>query len=63
MNSEPLSESMPRIGEGELGDDVFDGLEDPDSGLVLDRAVYGPTGENVSNGEGKAELAAQLPPS
>src|SRR5664280_2879153 len=43
--------------ERELGDDVFDGLEHPDRRLVLDRSVDGPTGGDVSNGKGKAELA------
>src|ERR1035437_1220522 len=42
----------------ELGDDVFDGLEHPDGRLVLDRAVDGPTGDDVSNGKGGTELAS-----
>ena len=49
-------------GERELANDVLDGLEDPDGRLVLDRAIDGPTGENVSNGEGKAELARRVAP-
>src|ERR1035441_893986 len=46
--------------EGELRDDVLDGLEDPDGPLAPDPPAAGPTGENVSNGEGEAELAARV---
>src|SRR5674476_1687430 len=41
----------------ELGNDVFEGLEHPDLRLVLHRSVDGPTGGNVSNRKGEAELA------
>ncbi len=47
------SENRERV----LANDVLECLEYPDPRLVLDRPVDRPTGRNVSNGKGKAELA------
>ena len=49
-------------GEGELGNDVLEGLEHPDGRLVLDRAVDRPARGDVGDREGETELAARVAP-
>ncbi len=60
MNSEPLSESMPRIGKGKTPG-VLDRLGDPDRRLVRHRAVHRPARRDVGHGEGEAELPEGVP--
>ncbi len=43
--------------ERELGEGVIERGDDMDRGLVHDAAVHGPTGRDVRDGQGEAELA------
>ncbi len=61
MNSEPLSESMPRIGKGNWPRRVARSPRHVDRGLVRDRAVHRPARCDVGHREGEAELPERVP--
>jgi hypothetical protein len=63
MNSDPLSESIPRIGRRN-GVEASSGARDhPASSFVLHRSVDDPAGRDVGHGQGETELAAGVTPS
>jgi hypothetical protein len=59
MNSDPLSESIPRIGNGNLPSAYCRAANTHFLGLVRDRPVHRPSGRDIRHGQGKAELSGR----